>query len=264
MKSRIVLFIILLIGLSEMNVFALPGDPRLPPGSLPKQESPRINQPSTQGKQKTITASAKWSAWVTGAKKSVRTVLPQWVQMASLTGGVVNGARVTEGALTSPNILPLLNVGMKTAGAPDKIANGFMGPVSEAWTFWAANIRVPGLPWYPSFEMFPGPVAPPTPSPATPLKALIHVTAPLTPSVLALTIRTRLGNEASSPEAVAAINDFCNWFYSGFNSWLSAATIREVMGTGRIPHFAAPVVNSGPVIGGTANGGKISPLPAWP
>jgi hypothetical protein len=264
MKLRIALLIILLISLFGMNAFALPTDSRMPLGAPQKQQLPRVYQSNTQGKLIESTTSANWSQWAAGAKKAIRTVLPQWVQMASLTGGVVNGSRVTGGALTAPNILPLLYMDMKTAGVPDRIASGFMVPFTDAWTSWAASIRVPGLSWYPSFEMYPGPVAPPTPSPATPLRVLTQVTAPLTPSMLAQNIRIRLGNEASSKEAVTAINDFCNWFYSGFDLWLTSATIREVSGTGNVPHFAPPVVNSGPVVGGTANGGKISPLPVWP
>lgn len=264
MKIRIGLLTTLLISLLAINALAFPGDSRIPVRTPQQQQVPRQYPANQQMLPREATTAVNWSQWVIRAKQAVRTVLPQWVQTASLTGGVVNGSRVTGGALTAPNILPLLNLEMKTAGMPDRIAGGFAVPLTDAWTSWAASVRVPGLPWYPSFEMYPGPIAPPTPSPATPLRALTQVTAPLTPSLLAQSIRMRLGSEASSQEAVAAINDFCNWFYYGFDLWLTSATIREVSGTGRVPHFAPPMVNAGPVINGTASGGKLLPMPVWP
>jgi len=264
MKFLIALVTLLSINLLGMHAFAFQGDARIPLGTPTRQQLPRLYPSNPQVLPMEAKTAAHWSQWVLGAKQAVKTVLPQWVQMAGLTGGVVNGSRVTGGALTGPNILPLLTMEMKSRGMPEKIASGFAVPATAAWSSWAASVKVPGLPWYPSFEMFPGPLAPPTPSPATPLRALTQVTAPLTPSVLAQNIRIRLGNEASSQEAVTAINDFCTWFYYGFDQWLTNATIREVSGTGNVPHFLPPIVNAGPVIGGTANGGKLSPMPVWP
>jgi hypothetical protein len=248
MKSRIALLLILAISLMETTAFA--GPPAQ--GKLNKLPGKEVVDP------------ASWPRWVAGAKQGVRTGLPQWVDKAGLVGGIINGSIVTGGALAGPPLLPMISGKMKNAGAPDRIVAGFMGPVAEAWTAWSASVRVPGLAWYPSFEMFPGPVAPPTPGPAAPLMSLTQVATPLTPSMLAQAIRTRLGNDASSPETQAAIVEFCAWFYSGFSSWRLTATIRGVIGTGRVPHFAPPIVPGGRVIDGTANGGKILPQPVWP
>ena len=206
----------------------------------------------------------QWPQWINSAKKSIRTGIPQWVNMVGLKDGIVNGANVTEGSLAGPSPSAMLTPTMMADGVPNSIINGLMGPVAEAVTSWASSVRVPNLPWYPSFLVVPAPIATPTKSPATPLAALIQTRAFLEPSMLTMTIQTRLGKEAATPEAQAAIKEFCTWFYSGFSTWLSTATIKEVLGTGPVPTFnPAANIHSGPVVKGTANGGVITPAPVW-
>lgn len=206
-----------------------------------------------------------WPQWVEGAKKDIRKGIPMWLLMTRFKDGIVNGSRVSGGSLGGPTLLSFITTEMQLAGAPHPVVSQFMGAVSDAFTFWASSVKAPNIPWYPSFEMFPGPMAPPTPSPATPLAALIQSTAFLDPSMLSMTIRARIGEDASSPEAKAAIDGFCQWLYSGFRTWQSYATIKDVLGTGPVPTFS-PESNifSGPVINGTANGGTLSPSPSWP
>jgi len=263
MKICIVLLTMFTIGMSGINAHALTSETRLPARTQPLQPTSRI-QPGTQEKVLEAAAAAAWARHAAEAKQAVRTFLPQWVQSAKLNGVTINGPTATGGQLSGMNLHPLLYMHMINAGVPNRIAEGFMAPLTEAWKSWAASVRVPGLPWYPSFAAVPMPVAPPMPNQPTPFAALFQLTMSLTPSVLSMNIRTRLGNEATSPAAVAAINDFCNWFYAGFDLWRSSAIIREVMGTGPVPHFAPPVVPVGAVLNGTASGGRILPLPAWP
>jgi len=206
----------------------------------------------------------QWPGWIGSAKKSIRAGIPQWVNMVKLKDGVVNGATVTDGSLTGPSLLPMLTPSLMADGVPNSVINGLMGPVAEAVTFWASSVRVPNLPWYPTFVAVPAPVAPPTKSPATPLATLIQMKTFVEPAMLTLTVRARLAKEAETPEAQAAIKEFCNWFYVGFSAWLATATIKEVMGTGPVPTFnPAANIFSGPVIKGSANGGVISPAPVW-
>lgn len=206
-----------------------------------------------------------WPQWVDSAKKAVRQGVPQWIGMTTFKDGIVNGARVSGGQLGSPALLPFLTIEMKLAGVPDPIVSGFMGPVAEGFSFWASSAKAPNVPWYPSFEVFPGPVAPPTPSPPFPVSALIQAQIFLEPNMLASTIRMRIGGDADSPEARDAIDDFCRWLYSGFKLWLSSATIKGVLGTGPVPTFNPDArIFSGPVVNGTANGGNLYPLPTFP
>ena len=49
----------------------------------------------------------------------------------------------------------------------DAVAKG----VSKCFKDWQGQVMVPGLPWYPAFAAFPGPMAPPMPNIPTPLIA---------------------------------------------------------------------------------------------
>lgn len=218
----------------------------------------------TAAPEKIPMARNQWPQWINSAKKSIRAGIPQWVNLVGLKDGVVNGATVTGGSLSGPSLLLMLTPSMMSDGVPNSVTNGLMGPVAEAVTFWASSVRVPNLVWYPSFLVVPGPIAPPTKSPATPLAALVQQKTYLEPTLLTMTVKTRLSKEAETPEAQAAIQEFCTWFYAGFSLWLSTATIKEVMGTGPVPTFNPGAnVLSGPVVKGTANGGVISPAPVW-
>lgn len=243
----------------DQVVFANPGSPggRLDPAMNPRVPLGRAeNFPVVQN---------MWPQWAEWAKKAVRRGVPQWIGMTTFKDGIVNGARVSGGYLGGPALLPFVSLEMKLAGAPDTIVAGFMGPVAEAFSSWASSARAQNFPWYPAFEVFPGPVAPPTPSPPFPLSALSQTPVFLEPNMLAVTIRTRIGGDAESPEAKAAIDDFCIWLHSGFKFWLATATLRDVIGTGPVPMFNPDArIYSGPVVNGTANGGTLSPSPSWP
>ncbi len=227
-------------------------DPALSPGqALPSQEK----LPKTQN---------LWPEWIKSAKKSVRSGFPQWSNMLRLNDGVVNGGTVTEGFLSGPSVLLLISPSMMTDGVPNSIINGLMKPVDQAVSFWASSVRVPNLLWYPSFLVVPSPIAPPTKSIPARLADLIQLKTFLEPSMLTMKIKSELGKDGETPEAEAAIKEFCDWFYSGFSSWLLTATIKEVIGTGPVPAFnPGQNVFSGPVVNGTANGGVISPSPSW-
>lgn len=227
-------------------------DPALSPGSaVPSQEK----LPVTQN---------LWPEWIKSAKKSVRSGFPQWSNMLRLSGGVVNGGTVTEGYLSGPSVFMMLSPSMMSDGVPNPIINGLMKPIDEGVSYWASSLRVPGLPWYPSFMVVPGSIAPPTKSIQTRLADLTHIKTFLEPSMLAMKMKSQLGKDGESPEAQAAIKEFCDWFHSGFSLWLSVAFIKEVIGAGPVPAFNPSAnVFSGPVVNGTANGGVISPEPTW-
>jgi hypothetical protein len=73
-----------------------------------------------------------------------------------------------------------------------------------------------------------------------------------------------MGPTATEPHLFQWVITAAAWFYSGFSTWLSTATIKDVIDTGPVPTFN-PGANifSGPVVKGTANGGVITPAPVW-
>jgi hypothetical protein len=228
-------------------------DPALVPGGV-KRPPERIP-----------VAANPWPQWMESARKSVRQGFPMWLATARITGGIVNGSRVTGGSLEGPSMQQMLSLWMQSDQVPKTITDGIMGTLSDALTLWGMSLQVPNLTWYPAFEVYPGPMAPPTPSAAWPFSALVQTMGFLEPSTLSSGIRMRIGADAMTPEAKTAIDDFCTWFTSGFKLWVASATIKDVIGTGPVPTYnPGSNIFVGPVVNGTATGGTISPTPTWP
>jgi hypothetical protein len=79
-----------------------------------------------------------------------------------------------------------------------------------------------------------------------------------------MNIQSRLGKDGETPEAKAAVKEFCEWFYKGFSFWMNIATLQDVEGTGPVPTYNPGAnIYAGPVVNGTANGGFITPSPSW-
>ena len=221
------------------------------------KKPPSRSQPITK-------ISSDWPKWISGAKQGIRNGVPTWVSIARLNGVKITGPAATEGRLIAPSLFGLIVNPMSESGAPKPLADGFMGAVSDAWQVWANSVRVPGLPWYPAFASWPGPIAPPTPNVPTPLRSLAQDFSGLAPVPLANSIKARIGDAANWPGGNEAINEFCAWFNAGFVGWLNYSVIRSVMGSGPVPQFAPPSVPVGPVIGGVGSDGRIDGAPRWP
>ncbi|MCU1280499.1 MAG: hypothetical protein JWM53_4045, partial [bacterium] len=78
------------------------------------------------------------------------------------------------GCLDGPELEPLIkNAPMCAAytGNKAKYRDAVAKGVSKCFKDWQGQVMVPGLPWYPAFAAFPGPMAPPMPNVPTPLIA---------------------------------------------------------------------------------------------
>jgi hypothetical protein len=121
-----------------------------------------------------------------------------------------------------------------------------------AWTQFQATIMIPGLPFYPAYAAFPGPMAPPMPNPPVPLAAL-------SPSGMSIISGPALkgqmvGQHGGKPtdqnmqqiyDAVTDAIDKC------FKIWLPSTMVNNVLATvAPVPTFAPPYVPVGPVVGG--------------
>ena len=134
----------------------------------------------------------------------------------------------------------------------DAVAKG----VSKCFKDWQGQVMVPGLPWYPAFAAFPGPMAPPMPNVPTPLIACpsTMMSAMAAPSSMKSEMINALdgGLKDKDPdkhheglfEAIATV------ISAAFMLWLPAQQVIGVMGKGPIPTFAPPYVPVGPVVGG--------------
>ncbi len=210
-------------------------------------------------------ASTDWPACRKAATAGVALAVAKWQSQAALNNVVINGHMAVGGSVTGPALHPSIERTMTEAGVPAAVANAFASSVSNAWSVWASSLRVPGLSWYPTFASYPGPVAPPTPNVPTPLPVLGGNPEPLSAASLKASIRNALGTRASDLKALAAINEFAEDFAARFTKYRAIVMVTNVLGTGPVPTFAAPIVNSGPVVGGKGTmkaGGFVGTWPA--
>ncbi len=133
----------------------------------------------------------------------------------------------------------------------DAVAKG----VSKCFKDWQDQVTIPGLPWYPAFAAFPGPMAPPMPNVPTPLIAC--VSAKITSIVAPMDMKSAMddaldgGLKDKDPDKhYESLHDaIATVCAAGFAIWV-AAQMPMVMGKGPIPTFAPPYVPVGPVVGG--------------
>jgi hypothetical protein len=133
----------------------------------------------------------------------------------------------------------------------DAVAKG----VSKCFKDWQDQVTVPGLPWYPAFAAFPGPMAPPMPNVPTPMIAC--VSAKITSIMLPNDMKSAMDDALDSglkdkdpTKQFEALHDaIATVCAAGFAIWVAAQT-QLVMGKGPIPTFAPPYVPVGPVVAG--------------
>jgi hypothetical protein len=165
----------------------------------------------------------------------------------------------TPGCLSGPELEPQIKSAPQCAAFTgnmakhrDAVAKG----VSKAFKNWQDQVIVPGLPWYPAFAAFPGPMAPPMPNVPTPLIGCpsARVADIVTPDTMTKEMDDALdeGLKKKDPEKhYHALHDAIATVLSlAFLTWLASQQVMLVMGKGPIPTFAPPFVPVGPVVGG--------------
>jgi hypothetical protein len=134
----------------------------------------------------------------------------------------------------------------------DAVAKG----VSKCFKNWQDQVTVPGLPWYPAFAAFPGPMAPPMPN--VPMPLICCISAKMTDIVMPDTMTKEMDDALDSgvkdkdPEKhYHALHDaIATVLALAFLMWLPMQQVMLVLGKGQIPTFAPPFVPVGPVVGG--------------
>lgn len=179
--------------------------------------------------------------------KAVCTAWATWQSTVILIDVMIQGPVAIGGKLVGPPIEPLI----KANASPGlkQFINPVAGGIQEQLTAFSALVKVPGLPWYPSFSAVPGPVAPPTPNLPCPLLVIapggsLLGRIPLKQAMVnRLPLPRPLGSEAVC-EAIAAGIDMA------VQLWLSSTIVTNVMGTGPVPNWAPPYVPVGTVTAG--------------
>jgi hypothetical protein len=137
-------------------------------------------------------------------------------------------------------------------GDDKSMRDAVAGGVSENFESWRKNVMVPGLPWYPSFAAWPGPMAPPMPNVPMPLMSCVSskMNKITVASELKKAIYSKLPGSMKSPETEAFVMGIAIQLSIHFLIWLASQQVMNVLGKGPVPSFAPPFVPVGPVVNG--------------
>jgi len=224
--------------------------------AMPMPMPPALFLPATVNKYHVDTAkkiSDQFTDFIDGICSAICSAWSQWQMAATLTGVMVNAVTAAGGQVVGPPLFPLI-----MASAPKSTPNmlkysmAVANTISTGWLSYTATIKVPGLPWYPAFAAFPGPVAPPMPNVPVPVIALTQVTATMQMQMLKMQMIGALG-DPMAPHHQQLFESIADAVEKCFQLWQTTTMVTNVLGMGPIPTFAPPVVPAGPVLGGMAN-----------
>jgi hypothetical protein len=165
----------------------------------------------------------------------------------------------TPGCLDGPELESLIkNAPMVAAytGNKAKYRDAVAAGVSKCFKDWQGQVMVPGLPWYPAFAAFPGPMAPPMPNIPMPLIAcpsamMSKIVAPMDMKQAMIdALDGGLKDKDKDKHYEALFDAIATVLSLAFLMWLPMQQVMLVLGKGPIPTFAPPFVPVGPVIGG--------------
>lgn len=215
--------------------------------------APPLFQPKTANKYNTDTQKMhidKIGTYMDGVCSAICSAWSQWQSMSTLVGVVIAGPTASVGQIVGPPLTPLILASAPKATPMEmKYSNVFANVIGTAWLTFTATVKVPGMPWYPAFSAFPGPVAPPTPNVPCPFAALVQVPVSISCNVMKMQMVGMLG-DPMAPFHKELFESVCDAFEKCYNTWKASTMVTNVLGTGPIPTFAPPYVPVGPVVGG--------------
>src|SRR5258707_1071134 len=140
---------------------------------------------------------------------------------------------------------------VKILGNVKFFSHGLKLPVDWQAPSGPDGVRTPGLPLYPAFAMFPGPMAPPMPNIPVPLiscpSAMMSRMAD--PSQMANEMKSALDGGLKKDDKdkhhEALFDALATVISLAFMIWLPSQQMMTVMGEGQIPTFAPPFVPAG-------------------
>ncbi len=165
----------------------------------------------------------------------------------------------TPGCLSGPELESLIKTAPQCAawtGNMAKHRDAVAKGVSKCFKQWQDQVTIPGLPLYPAFAAFPGPMAPPMPNIPVPLIACIsgQMSMIITPNQM----QSEMGNaldgglkdKDKTKQYDALYGSIALVLSLSFMIWLASQQLMLTLGKGPIPTFAPPFVPVGPVVAG--------------
>jgi hypothetical protein len=129
----------------------------------------------------------------------------------------------------------------------DAIAKG----LSDCWKSWQDGVSVPGLPFYPAFACFPGPMAAPMPNVPFPM---LSCPSPgqgqMTPGALAQAMNGHFSGNDPNNQFGALSKAIGTAVSAAFMTWLPLQMVNGVMAKGPVPTFSPAWTPVGPVVMG--------------
>lgn len=214
---------------------------------------PPLFQPASLNKYHTDTQKmhiAKFGEFIDGICSAICSAWSQWQSMSTMVGVVINAVTATGGNIVGPPWTPLIMMSAPKAGPNQlKYSTVVANVIGTAWLSFTQTVKVTGMPWYPAFAAFPGPLAPPTPNIPCPFGMLTQL--PMSISMNAL--KGQMISQLADPQAPfhkELFESIADAFEKTYNIWKMSTMVTNVLGTGAIPTFAPPYVPVGPVVGG--------------
>ena len=221
--------------------------------TAPDMGAPPLHTPHSMNKYHTDVQkmlNSKIGGFIDGIIDAICSAWSTWQSAATMVGVVVNAVTASAGQVVGPPWTPLiLAQGPKSGPSELQYTKTVANVVGTAWLQYTATIKIPGLPFYPAFAAFPGPVAPPMPNVPVPVIALTQVTAAVGKAAL----KGQMIGQHGDPQAMYHKEIFdavATAFEQCFTIWQASTMVTNVLGTGPIPTFAPPYVPVGPVVGG--------------
>lgn len=213
-------------------------------------------------------AAIDWPALATAAIIAATEDARHW-----LAGAKIEGAKCTVNSAwahgiagvfgTATDFQGAIKSALLQAGAPNEVATAWDSGFRAAWWLWASNVTIPGLPWYPTFDLVPSSAATATQNPPTPLGLLVSSkVAEMSPALLAARIKYAIAPAQVTPAADAAITSFAATMSTKFAAFLLIGMVTNVQGSGNVPSYDPPKVPAGKVVNGTCSGLNVLALAA--
>ncbi len=212
--------------------------------------------PATPNKYHVDTAKklhGQFDKYIDGISDAICGGIDKWRMQAKFSNLKVMSVSAigAPGCLKGPKLKSLIMMqAPKSKKNEKKYSDAIAKHISEAWDKWQGKVTVPGLPWYPAFAAFPGPMAPPMPN--VPMPLLLCPSAmmsEMTPTKLKDGMVKKLNKKKwyhhkELFDSIGTALSVC------FLLWLLSQQVMNVLGKGPIPSFAPPYVPVGPVVGG--------------
>ncbi len=166
------------------------------------------------------------------------------------TPGCLDGPELESNIKNAPSVAKYTDDNAKKH--VEAVAKG----VSTKFKEWQDKVMVPGLPWYPAFVAFPGPMAPPMPN--VPMPLIVCPSAKLPSITVPDELKGAMVDEHDQGLKDEDPDKFHETLYEaigtvlslGFLIWMASQNAMLVLGKGPIPTFAPPYVPVGPVVNG--------------